>query len=268
MLDGRLGLGDSIRRWLPELSPSWQRVQLHHLLTHCGGLRDSNAVDARIGWGVNSRLTTWARFEAIAATEPESAPGAVHRYSNHGYVLLAMVVERSSGETLGSFARHALFAEAGMTHSRFLDTPGPDAVPGWVGDSQRVDIQFTCCGDGGLATSLADLARWDAWLPASRLSPLMLGDRVEPSERTNRPRRLGDLHPSTPWTQDRKPRRIDRRIPGHLRALPSRGRGDHRPREHGPVRSHGLRTADASAGRLDPWRPSRPHPATLDGDAR
>ena len=158
-------LGNSIRRWLPELSSSWQPVQLHHLLAHCGGLGDSNAVDARIGWGVNSRLTTWARFGAIAATEPESAPGAVHRYNNHGYVLLAMVVERSSGETLGSFARHALFAEAGMTDSRFLDTPGPDAVPGWIGGSQRVDIQFTCCGDGGLVTSLADLARWDAWLP-------------------------------------------------------------------------------------------------------
>jgi len=177
-LDGSLALGDSIRRWLPELSPSWQPVQLHHLIAHCGGLRDSNAVDAGIGWGVNSRLTTWDRFEAIAATEPESAPGAVHRYSNHGYVLLAMVVERSSGETLGPFARHALFTEAGMTDSRFLDDPGPDPVPGWAGGSQRVDIQFTCCGDGGLVTSLADLARWDAWLPASRLRPLMLGDRA------------------------------------------------------------------------------------------
>ena len=223
--------------------PSWQPVQLHHLLAHCGGLPDSNAVDAVDRLGRAHPLTTWARFEAIAATEPQSAPGAVHRYSNHGYVLLAMVVERSSGETLGSFARHALLAEAGMTDSRFLDTPGPEAVPGWVGGSQRVDIQFTCCGDGGLVTSLADLARWDAWLPASRLSPLMLSDR-EPSERTNRPRRLGDLHPSTPWTQNRKPRRIDRRIPGHPCAHPSRRRGDRRPREHRPVRSHGFRTAD------------------------
>ena len=41
VLDGRLELGDSIRRWLPELSPSWQPVQVHHLIAHCGGLRDS-----------------------------------------------------------------------------------------------------------------------------------------------------------------------------------------------------------------------------------
>ena len=178
VVDGRLGLGDSVRRWLPELGPSWQAVRLHHLIAHCGGLRDSNTVDAGIGWSVNSRLTTRDRFEVIAATEPESAPGAVHRYSNHGYVLLAMVVERSSGETLGEFARRAIFAEAGMVDSRFLDTPGPGPVPGWVSGSQRVDIRFTCCGDGGLVTSLADLARWDAWLPASRLRPLMLADRA------------------------------------------------------------------------------------------
>jgi len=86
-------------------------------------------------------------------------------------------VERSSGERLGELARRALFVEAGMTDSRFLDTPGPSPVPGWVGGTQRVDIQFTCCGDGGLSTSLADLARWDAWLPSSRLRPLMLDTR-------------------------------------------------------------------------------------------
>lgn len=177
VLDRAVALDDSVRQWIPELGVGWDPVRLRHLLAHTGGLCDGNAVDDQAGWGVNSTSTTWDRVAIIAETDPESKPGTIHRYSNHGYVLLAAVVERATGHKLGEFARDELFPAAGMTASRFLDVAGTPPVPGWVGGSARVDIQFTCCGDGGLVTSLADLAAWNGWLPASRLAPLMLGDR-------------------------------------------------------------------------------------------
>jgi CubicO group peptidase (beta-lactamase class C family) len=146
-------------------------------VSHTGGLRDSNTLDADAGWGVGARMTTWDRVRVIASASPESRPGEVHGYSNHGYVLLAAVVERETNTRLGEFARDTLFKSAGMTHSRFVDTDGPAAVPGWAGGKRRVDIEFTCVGDGGLVTSVEDLAAWDGWLPGSRLAPLMLSNR-------------------------------------------------------------------------------------------
>jgi len=176
-LDGALTLGDSVRRWLPELSEVWAPVTLDHLVAHTGGLVDSNPVDTASGWGVDCEFSTWDRVAIVARTSPECRPGVVHRYSNHGYVLLAAIVERVTGETLGDVARRVLFEPAAMSDSRFVDTQGGVGVPGWIGGSQRVDIRFSCCGDGGLLTSLADLAAWDAWLPTSRLAQLMLADR-------------------------------------------------------------------------------------------
>jgi len=178
VLDGAVSLDDSIRQWIPELGSAWDPVHLDHLLAHTGGLRDSIAVDDQTGWGVNSTFTTWDRVATIEATQPESQPGKTHQYSNHGYVLLAAVVERATGRTLGEFARDELFAAAGMTQSRFLDVAGPPPVPGWVGGSRRVDIRFSCGGDGGLVTSLADLVAWNGWLPTSRLASVMLGERT------------------------------------------------------------------------------------------
>ena len=86
-LDGKLTLDDSVRRWLPELSPAWEPVRVGHLVAHTGGLPDGNPIDADAGWGAGCRMSTWDRVSIIAATEPTSPPGVHHRYSNHGYVL-------------------------------------------------------------------------------------------------------------------------------------------------------------------------------------
>ena len=220
-IDGTLTLGDSVRRWLPELHAAWEAVALEHLLAHTGGLVDGNPVDTAFGWGIDCDFSTWDRVAIIATTAPECRPGTVHRYSNHGYVLLAAVVERVTGETLGDVARALLFAPAAMTDSHFVDTRGAAGVPGWIGGRKRVDIGFTCCGDGGLLTTVADLAAWDAWLPSSELAPLMLADRpVLPNGRT--------AHDA--WGVSIRPHRglrieshggSNRRIHGELCAVPS-----------------------------------------------
>lgn len=131
-----------MRRWLPELSESWEPVELHHLLAHTSGLANGIAIDSQSGWGVSSDMTTWDRIAIIATQSPESPPGIVHRYSNHGYVLLAGIVERAADERFGDFARSALFEPSGMTDSRFLDTTGIAPVPGWIGGKDRVDVQL------------------------------------------------------------------------------------------------------------------------------
>ena len=77
----------------------------------------------------------------------------------------------------GDVCRTRLLEPAGMHSSGFLDVPGDRAISGWRDGVERVDIAFTCVGDGGFVSTVGDLARWDAWLPASPLAPLMLAPR-------------------------------------------------------------------------------------------
>ncbi len=175
--DGALTIDDPAHRWLPELGPSWAAVRVHHLLEHTAGLADSDPLDARAGFAAERPFTTRDRVALITTSALERAPGTTHRYSNHGYVLLAEIVERVTGEPLGSFARRRIFEPLAMSGTGFLDVGGPASVPGWADGVRRVTIGFTCVGDGGLVSTVTDLARWDGWLPTSPVAGLVLGNR-------------------------------------------------------------------------------------------
>lgn len=173
---GALALDDPVTKWVPELV-DLEQVQVGHLAAHTSGLPDSNALDSAAGFRVDSTFSTTDRIRALSGVRPESRPGTVHRYSNHGYVLLGEVVRRCVGEPLGQFARETLFDPAGMTNSTFLDVGVAPMVTGWRGGRDPVEIRFTCVGDGGLVTTLHDLVRWDEWLPRSEVADLVLGPR-------------------------------------------------------------------------------------------
>jgi CubicO group peptidase (beta-lactamase class C family) len=178
VLDGVVEGSDEVRRWLPEAPHSWTGMRLSHLLAHTSGLPSANEADASWKFGVDMPFTTADRVRRIITLAPEHEPGTVHRYDNHGYVLLAEIVERASGLAFGRFATHRLFEPLGMTTSSFLDIAArPDVVTGWRNGREPVRVAFTCVGDGGLVTSIEDLARWDGWLPTSPLAPLLIGPR-------------------------------------------------------------------------------------------
>jgi CubicO group peptidase (beta-lactamase class C family) len=177
VLDGHLGLDDSIGQWLPDLGHRLGGVQIENLLSHTSGLPSSNELDAAAGFGVDHPTTTAERLSVLDGWTLEHEPGTVHRYSNHGFVLLAEIVGRCTGQRLGAFAADRLFEPLGMTRTAFLDLGPREIVPGWSQGSRRVDVRFSCVGDGGLVSSVGDLALWDAWLPTSVLAGLMLRER-------------------------------------------------------------------------------------------
>jgi CubicO group peptidase (beta-lactamase class C family) len=168
--EGRLAMADPIRIYLPEL-PAWaDRVTIEHLVHHTGGLPPPPYFDEGppLGgvpaWGTQDRL---ARILTIDELPDE--PGTIYRYSNHGYTLLGEAVARASGSSLAAFARDRLFAPLGMTDTFFRDaeTPLPDrAARGHFeaadGATYVEPARFHAVGAGGLWTTVADLARWDA----------------------------------------------------------------------------------------------------------
>lgn len=175
--DGRLGLDDPLRRWLPSLPAAADRITLRHVLTHTSGLIDYEALMAP------DATEQVLDADVLRLLELENrlyfAPGSSWRYSNSGYALLALIVERASGQRYPDFLRTRIFEPLGMSATLAYVRGGPEIANRAYGYSQidgrwtRTDQSSTSAvlGDGGIYSSIDDLARWDAALYDDRLLP-------------------------------------------------------------------------------------------------
>jgi CubicO group peptidase (beta-lactamase class C family) len=94
------------------------------------------------------------------------APGDEHRYSNSGYFLLSLVVERASGRSLRDVAHDRIFAPLDMTHTAYLGSYNdivPNRAIGYqpAGSGYQADMpRWLQLGDGAVFTTVEDLVRW------------------------------------------------------------------------------------------------------------
>ena len=98
----RLALTDDVRKYVPELADYGTPITIDHLVHHTSGLRDQWDLLAMAGWRWEADVVTTA--DVLDITSRQTAlnfdPGAEHLYSNTGYTLLGVVVERVSGKPL------------------------------------------------------------------------------------------------------------------------------------------------------------------------
>ena len=169
--DGRLRLDDRVRRWLPSLPPSADAITLRHLLTHTSGLIDYEDVMPEMPDG--AQLLDADVLRILESQERGYfEPGSAYRYSNSGYALLALVVERASGRDFPGFLRERIFLPLGMHDTLAHVQGGPSIEHRAYGYSEsggrwtRTDKSPTSAvlGDGGIYSSIDDLAKWDAAL--------------------------------------------------------------------------------------------------------
>lgn len=173
--DGHLAIDNSVRRWLPSLPEAADAVTIRHLLTHTSGLVDYEDL---IPEGTLDQLRDADVLRLLESEERTYfAPGSEYRYSNSGYALLALIVERVSGDTFATFLRRRIFEPLGMESSLAYEA-GVSEVPHrsfgysqidgrWVRTDQSVTSAIL--GDGGVYSSIDDLAKWDAALYDERL---------------------------------------------------------------------------------------------------
>jgi CubicO group peptidase (beta-lactamase class C family) len=192
--DDRLELDDRVRKWLPSLPKAAERVTIRHLLTHTSGLIDYEDV---IPETFKPQLHD---ADVLRLLEPQDrtyfAPGSAYRYSNSGYALLALIVERASGKTFATFLRERIFQPLGMTNTVAFEEGISTVSNRAFGYTQeqgrwgRTDQSQTSAvlGDGGIYSSIDDLAKWDAALYDGRLlRPASLQAAFKPAIRTDDP---------------------------------------------------------------------------------
>ena len=166
--DGRLSLDDSIRHWVPEVPWFGSPITLRQLLYHTSGLRDYFTLLALSGWPSDGPLTERQFLELISRQKNLNfAPGEEFLYSNTGYALLAIVVQRVSGKSLRDYAAEHIFRPLGMTHTEFRDDHRrliPQRAVGYQpadGSFRISQPEFDIVGDGGLYSTVDDLVKWD-----------------------------------------------------------------------------------------------------------
>lgn len=174
--DGKLKLDDPVRKWLPELPASDDRITIGDLLAHTGGLVDYEDL---IPPDRTAQINDGDVLKMIAAQHRlYFEPGSAHRYSNGGYVLLGLIVERVSGMDLADFMKTRIFTPLGMDHTLLYEHDRgpqvPDRAYGYSendGKWTRTDQSVTSAtrGDGGIYSSIDDLAKWDAALYTDKL---------------------------------------------------------------------------------------------------
>lgn len=169
-----LSLDSKVIEILPEAPESWKTITVRHLLNHTSGIK--NYSTAEIASNPRKDYTKQDILTLIAAPPLEFAPGDQWRYSNSGYFVLGLIVEKVSGKDYDTFLRERIFSPLEMTVSRMdnLREIFRERAAGYTwsegkllnADHVSPTQPFSA---GALVASASDLAKWDAALSTHKL---------------------------------------------------------------------------------------------------
>lgn len=192
--DGRLSLDDDVRKYIPELPEYAEPITIRHLLTHTSGLRDYITLMTLGGWQMEDLTTPAQALDVIRRQRALDFPtGTEFAYSNTGFFLPSLIVERVSGKNLAVFARERIFEPAGMTKTRYMDDHAavvPKRATGYepaAAGGFRVSLSnWEQLGDGAVQTSVNDLLKWDANFYSAKVGgPRLVSQLQEEGRLTN-----------------------------------------------------------------------------------
>jgi D-aminopeptidase len=175
--EGRLSLEDDVRHHIAAFPDLGHRVTLAHLMHNTSGIRDMLELMRLGGVDLGQPCAPEDLLDAVCRQRGLNfPPNTRYLYSNSNFMLLGRIVEQVSGEPLAAFLERRIFAPLGMTMTRHTPTteelvPGLatgylPAANGW----RRARHHFPLHGEGGLVSSVQDLALWHAQfgVPAQR----------------------------------------------------------------------------------------------------
>lgn len=171
--DGRLSVDAPVRTYLPDAPQAWAPITLRHLLSHTSGIPDytDDTFDYR-------RDYTDAQLASMAYAMPlEFPPGSRWNYSNTGYVMLGLILTKTTGRPYWEFLRTRIFTPAGMPTARINTeaeivphrSSGYQLVDGALRHQDWVAPVLNTTADGSLLFSLRDLVAWTSVVRGRRV---------------------------------------------------------------------------------------------------
>jgi CubicO group peptidase (beta-lactamase class C family) len=191
--EGKLALDDLIRQHLPESPAFGETITVRHLVHHTSGLRCSFPPLLMLGGWLEPDLVTnddvYRLFLAQQALN--FPPGEEFSYANMGYIVLARIVERASGQPFATFCRERIFQPLGMSSTCIQDSPGfiipHRAQSYWLDDGKLFNAYLadSVCGPTNVYTSIEDLALWDENFTSGKVGGSGLIEQMQQPGRLN-----------------------------------------------------------------------------------
>ncbi len=177
---GKIGLGDPIRKYVPGFPDKGTPITLRHLMTHTSGIRHYRPFDFPRGLEWDNVATFDSLDEAIELFKDDPllfAPGAYFFYTSYGVNLLQGVIEATTEMPFERYMRRYVWGPAGMLASAF-DHP-ERIVPGRARSYRLVDERTVNYypnenvtykfASGGMISTAEDLVRFGMALDGGRL---------------------------------------------------------------------------------------------------
>lgn len=182
--EGRISLDGTVQQYLPGLLTSeFEPVTVRQLLNFTSGLRPGASLGDTTGAMYPHRFETLTPEDVVAASVargPAHAPGAEQHYGNIHYTVLAMLIEKVTGDSYAHQAAVQVFRPAGMRHSSFPAGPDPrvhgphnrgyEMIGGRLTDVTDWNMSDRW-GAGDLISTTADLERLLGALFQGRIVP-------------------------------------------------------------------------------------------------
>jgi CubicO group peptidase (beta-lactamase class C family) len=175
--DGKLRYDDKLTDVFPDFPAYGKAITIRNLLNHTSGLPDYEnlmaAAEKRKGAPIWTDTHQIQDAEVLGLLKPEKAgkfaPTTEWSYSNSGYVVLGLVVEKVSGKPFREFLRERIFAPLKMSQTVAYQRGQNEVTNRAYGHSKEGDTwkeadqspTSATLGDGGIYSSLTDLAKWD-----------------------------------------------------------------------------------------------------------
>ncbi len=175
--EGILSLNDSLTKHFPEFPKYANNITIKNILQHTSGLLD---YEDFVNESDTVQLTDENVLEILINQDSTYfKPGSEHRYSNSGYAVLSMLVERLTGLNFPNFLGEKIFKPLKMgTTVAFVN--GVNSITnrsfgyaktnsGFVYSDQS--LTSAVLGDGGIYSSTVDLRKWDKEVDSPTLIP-------------------------------------------------------------------------------------------------
>ncbi|MDG3003193.1 serine hydrolase domain-containing protein [Paludisphaera mucosa] len=173
--DGKLALDDKLPERLGDLPAAWDKVTIRNLLNHTSGIKSYTAV-ADFAKTMRKDYTRREILDLVAKDPLQFPSGEKFEYSNTGYFLLGMIIEKVAGKPYGEFMSERIFRPLGMTETRVNDLREivPNRAQGYEWDGKTLkNGEYVSptqpFAAGMLVSTVRDLVKWDAALASHAL---------------------------------------------------------------------------------------------------
>ncbi len=172
----KLKVEDPVRKYLPDLPESWDKITIFNLLTHSAGVFNYTARPDFKEF-TRRRMTPQQIVDLVRDKPLDFQPGEKMSYSNTGYVVLGMVIEKVSGQPYAQFLQDNIFTPLAMKDSGYEDQVAilPLRARGYsrTPDGKLVNADFidmsTPFSAGALVSTTHDLLTWENALFAGKV---------------------------------------------------------------------------------------------------